>query len=119
MPTLASLSAAAYAVLVAVMLFMSYGGGSPARLLRGLSQPGYWVAIVLAALVAWGIAKRYAWAWWLGGAAALFQLYRLLSWYLQGRVGRMPGLLTLLAFALLALFLVLLAQRPVRTACSR
>lgn len=120
MPTLASLTAAFYGLVVALTLFLSHGAGrNPARLLQGLSQPGYWVAILVAAVVAWGLAKRYAWAWWLGAAAAAFQLFRLVSWYVQGPIGRVPGTLTLLAFASLVLLLVLLAQRKVRTACNR
>jgi hypothetical protein len=119
MPTLASLTAAAYGALVVAMLFMSHGHGSLARLLRGFMQPGYGLVIVIAALVAFGLARRQAWAWWLGLAGALFQLFRLVSWYVQGPIGRVPGTLTLLAFGLLVLLLVLLAQRKVRTACNR
>jgi benzodiazapine receptor len=117
---LASFSAAAYAVLVVSGVFMHFERtGNLRALAHGLSRPGIWIAFVIAALVAWGLWKRYAWAWWLGAAAAAFQLWRLTSWYVQGPLGRLPGTITLLMFALLILLLVLLAQRSVRASCSR
>lgn len=120
MVPLASLSAAAYAVLVVSGIFMAFGrSGNFVALLHGLSRPGIWIAFVIAALVAWGLLKRYAWAWWLGAIAAAFQLFRIVSWYVQGPIGRVPGTYTLLAFGLLTLLLVLLVQRRVRTACTR
>lgn len=117
---LASVTAAAYAVLVVSSAFLHFSRtGSLPGLVHRLSHPGVWVAFLVAALVAWGLWKHYAWAWWLGLAAALFQLFRIVSWYVQGPLGRVPGTYTLIAVALLVLLLVLLAQRRVRLACSR
>lgn len=120
MVPLASLSAAAYAVLVVSGIVLHFSRtGNFATLAHGLSRPGIWIAFLIAALVSWGLLKRYAWAWWLGLVAAAFQLFRIVSWYVQGPIGRVPGTTTLLAVGLLVLLLVLLVQRPVRTACSR
>ena len=117
---LASLSAAAYAVLaVSGVLQQFQRTGNWGALAAGFSRPGVWVAFVIGALVAWGLWKRYAWAWWLGLAASVFQLWRIGSWYLQGPLGRVPGGWTLVTILLLVLLLVLLLQRGVRASCSR
>lgn len=117
--TLTSLTAAVYAGLVISAVAIPFGrSGNFAALARGLANPHVWVPSVLACLVAWGIWKRYAWAWWLGLAACCYQLWRILDALVPGPL-RLPGAWTLLVLAVLALFLVLLVQRAVRVGCNR
>lgn len=113
---IASVSAAAYAVLVAsgpVTRFAHSGR------LSHLGDPGVWIPVLVAVLAAWGLWKHYAWAWWLALAGAAWQLFRIASWYVQGPLGRVPGTYILIAVALLAVVLVALPQRRARLACSR
>jgi len=117
----ASLTAAAYgALLVSGIVHHFQRTGSFRALAHSLSQPTVWIALLVAALVSFGLWKRYAWAWWLAVAAALYQIFRIASAYLQGRgFGHVPGFATLLALALLLLLLVLLLPRKARLACNR
>jgi translocator protein len=118
---LASFSAAAYATLgIAGILYPLAHSGNFRVLRHALSQPPVWLAIVGAALVAWGLARRQAWAWWLGVIAAGYQLAMLLFAYVRGPAfGHLPRPWTLIAMVLLALVLVLLLPRRARLACSR
>lgn len=118
---IASLTAGAYAVIFASGLVHRFqASGSFRALAQGLAQPVVWITLLVAALVAWGLWKRYAWAWWLGMAAAGYQLFRIASSYVQGPgFGRMPGAWTLIAVTLLVLLLVLLLPRKSRLSCSR
>lgn len=118
---LASCCAAAYGALLASGVVHHFERtGSLRALVHGLSRPTLWVALLVAALVTWGLWKRYAWAWWLGLVAAAYQLFRIVWPYLHGRgFGRVPGFYTLLALGLLALFLVLVLQRPARLGANR
>jgi hypothetical protein len=117
----ASLTSATYGlVLVSGIVHHFQRTGSLRALVQGLSQPAVWIALLVAALVAFGLWKRYAWAWWLGVAAAAYQVFRIAMGYVQGRgFGQVPGFATLLALALLLLLLVLLLPRKVRAGCSR
>lgn len=117
---IASLSAAAYAVLFASGIVHRFQhSGSFRALAHSLAQPVVWITLLVAALVAWGLWKRHAWAWWLGMAAAGYQLFRIGVAYVQGGFGRLPGAWTLVAVALLLLVILLLATRRARLACSR
>jgi hypothetical protein len=118
---LASCTAAAYGLLlVSGTLHHFQRTGSLRALAHGLARPSLWVALLVAALVAWGLWRRYAWAWWLGVAAAGYELFVILAPYVQGRgFGHVPGFATLLALGLLTLLLVLLLQRPARKGASR
>jgi hypothetical protein len=118
---LASFSAAGYALLGIVGILYPIAHSGNFRVLRSaLSQPPVWLAIVIAAVVAWGLAKRQAWAWWLGVAAAGYQLSMLLFAYVRGPAfGHLPRTWTLIAMVLLLLVLVLLLPRPARLACNR
>lgn len=94
--------------------------GSLPALLRGLSSPHVWVVASIAAVVAFGLWKRYAWAWWLGVAAALYQLFRILASYVQGPLsGQLPRAGTLVSLVLLAAILVLLSTRKARLGTNR
>jgi uncharacterized membrane protein (DUF2068 family) len=118
---LASCCAAAYGALLASGVVHHFERtGSFRALAHSLGRPTLWVALLVAALVTWGLWKRYAWAWWLGVAAAAYQLFEIVWPYLHGRgFGRVPGFSTLLALALLLLLLVLLLQRPARLGANR
>jgi len=117
---LASLSCAAYgALLVSGTVYHFQRTGSFRALGHSLAQPTLWVALLIAALVTFGLWRRYAWAWWLGIAAAGYQIFRIASAYVQRGFGHMPGSSTLIAFALLLLILVLLLPRKSRLGCNR
>jgi benzodiazapine receptor len=117
----ASLAAATYGlVLVSGIVHHFQRTGSLRALVHSLSQPAVWIALVIATLVAFGLWKRYAWAWWLGVGAAAYQVFRITLAYVQGGgFGRVPGFATLLALALLVVLLVLLLPRKARLGCSR
>jgi hypothetical protein len=117
----ASLSCAAYgALLVSGTVYHFQRSGSFRALGHSLAQPGLWIALLVAVLVTFGLWQRRAWAWWLGIAAAGYQIFRIASAYAHGRgFGHMPGFATLLALALLLLILVLLLPRKSRLGCNR
>ena len=97
------------------------GAGAQAVTLRlSMAQPLTWLVGLIALVIAWGLWARYAWAWWLGLAAALFQAWRL-AWPLFAGAGapRLPGTSTLLVLALLLVFVVLLFMPKARAACNR
>ena len=117
---LASLTSAAYGALLASGLVYHFQRtGSFRALAHSLSRPALWIALLLAALVTFGLWKRQAWAWWLAIAAAGYELFRIFeAWYDRG-LARVPGVPTLIALALLALLLVLLLPRRARLGCNR
>lgn len=116
----ASLTCAAYGVLlVSGIVYHFQRTGSFRALAHSLSQPTVWIALLVAALVAYGLWRRYAWAWWLGVAAAAYQVFRIGSAWFDRGLDRVPGFATLLALALLLLILVLLLPRKARLGCSR
>lgn len=83
-------------------------------------QPITWLVCILGLVIAWGVWRSYAWAWWLGLAAAGFQLYRFGSWLLANySLSYLPGPNALLPLLLLLGFLVLLLLPGTRAACSR
>ena len=117
---LASLTAAAYGALLASGIVHHFQRtGSFRALARALAEPTIWIALALVVLVTFGLWKRYAWAWWLGVAAAAFQLFRIFeAWYDRG-LARVPGVPALISLALLLLLLVLLLPRRSRLGCNR
>jgi hypothetical protein len=118
---LACLAAAAYAGVTASGPLIRLAGSTGAVTLRlNLHHPLTWLVVVLAALVAWGLWRRYRWAWWLGLAGALVQLFRMgRALILQGGPLRLPDFGVLLPAGLLLALVLLLLTRPVRTACGR
>ena len=118
---LASLASAAYgALLVSGIVHHFQRTGSFRALAHSLSQPTVWIALLIAVVVAFGLWQRHAWAWWLGVAAAAWQIFRIGMAYVQGRnFGNLPGAATLIALALLLLVLVLLLPRKARLGCNR
>lgn len=117
----AAVVALGYALWVLAGGAVRFGAGAEAVTLRlSLAQPVTWLVGLLALVIGWGLWVRYAWAWWLGLAAALFQAWRL-AWPLVAGAGapRLPGLTTLLVLFLLLVFVVLLLMPKARAACSR
>jgi uncharacterized membrane protein (DUF2068 family) len=117
---IASVSSAAYgALFVSGIVYHFQRTGSFHALANSLSRPVVWITLLVAAIVTFGLWKRYAWAWWLGVAAAAYQIFRIgEAWYHHG-LSRLPGVPTLIALALLVLILVLLLPRRSRLGCNR
>jgi hypothetical protein len=117
---LASLTAAAYgALFVSGIVYRFQRTGSFHHLVDSLSRPLVWGTLLVAAIVTFGLWKRYAWAWWLALAAAIYQLFRIgEAWYEHG-LARVPGVPTLIALVLLVVILVLLLPRRSRLGCNR
>ncbi|CAL95237.1 hypothetical membrane protein [Azoarcus olearius] len=117
------------AALVAVVYVLLVLGGSLVRIaLTGdffslrlnFVQPVTWLVCILGLLIAWGLWRCYAWAWWLGLGAVCFQLYRFGSWVVANySLSHLPGSNVLLALFLLLVFLLLLLLPGTRAACSR
>ena len=118
---LAALCSATYAALAlsgAIHHFQRTG--SLPALVRGLSSPFVWAVALVAVVVAIGLWKRYAWAWWLGVAAAGYQLFRIVVAYVQGPAfGHVPRASTLVSLVLLAAILALLFTRKGRLGANR
>lgn len=118
---LASLLAAAYvAVLVGGPMLRLSGAGDAYTLRLSVASLAPWLSAAIALLVAWGLLCRYRWAWWLGAAAAAFQLVRFgLAMAPQLSLSRLPDLRVAAGELVLLVFLgVLLAPRT-REACTR
>ena len=118
---LASLAAAAYAAfLVSGIVHHFQRTGSLRALVQSLTQPTLWIALLVAGAVTVGLWQRQAWAWWVAIAAAGFQIFRIVSAYVQGRsFGSVPAFSTLLALGLLLLVIVLLLPRKARLGCNK
>ncbi|ATE59899.1 hypothetical protein [Thauera sinica] len=85
-----------------------------------LLLPSTWTATLVAGVAAWGLWHRFRWAWWLGIAAALFQLVRMSPWlYLHHGMDRLPGFGPLLVLVLLLAFLITLLLPGTKAACTR
>jgi benzodiazapine receptor len=118
---LASVCAAAYGALAVSGVIHHFQRTASLRaLVRGFASPDLLVVLLVAGLVAWGLWQRYAWAWWLGLAAAGYQLFRIVSGYVQSPVfGHLPRPSVLVSFTLLLLIVVLLLQRKARSGANR
>jgi len=118
---LASVTAATYLVVVLGGTLVRFANTGDAFTLRfSLTQPATWIAAFIAAIVAWGLWRHYKWAWWLGVAAAGYQLFRVLSWIVgHFSFSRPPGFGPLLVTVLLLAFLVLVFPSNVRASCNR
>ena len=118
---LASLSAAAYAALaVSGTVHHLHRSGSLPAFVHGLARPSLWLLLLVAIVVACGLWNRLVWAWWLGVAAGLWEVYVILNGYVHSRAFRhLPRPPTLLALALLLFMLALLFQRKARAAASK
>jgi hypothetical protein len=118
---LASCIALAYIAVVLGGVLWHYvmtGDGYTAR--YSLMLPTTWLTTAVAAFVAWGLWRRFRWAWWTGLAAVLFQISRMASWMIDHfTFAKLPGWGVFVVFALLIAFLVVLLLPGTRTACSR
>jgi len=117
---LASLTSAAYGALLASGLVYHFQRtGSFRALAHSLARPALWVALLLAAVITYGLWKRYAWAWWLAIAAAAYEIFVIgQAWFERG-LAHVPGVPTLITLALMVLLLVLLLPRRSRLGCNR
>ena len=101
-------------------LFRAALYGDTLTLRVSFGDPLLWLSTALILLIIFGVWKRYAWAWWLGVAAAGFQLVRMGMWVVQHySLSRLPGEVTLLVLGLLVTFLVLMLSPGMRMACRR
>ena len=117
---IAALTSAAYGLLLASGIVHHFQRtGSFRALAHSLSQPLVWISLLVVALLAFGLWRRQAWAWWLGVAAAGLQSFRILGAWFERGVGNPPGMPTLIALALLVLLLLLLLPRRARLGCNR
>jgi hypothetical protein len=118
---LACLLAIAYLVILLSGSLVHIAGSGDGFMLRvNARYPLTWAAAIVAGIVAWGLWQRYSWAWWLGVAGALVQLFRLgRAHIMHASLAKPPSLYVLLLAGLLVVFLVLLFTAPARAACSR
>ncbi|MCZ4306257.1 hypothetical protein O4G98_16090 [Zoogloeaceae bacterium G21618-S1] len=94
--------------------------GDALTLRLSFGTPMLWLTTAVIVLIIFGLWKRFAWAWWLGIAAAGFQLVRMGLWVSQHySLSRLPGEGTLLVLGLLVSFLVLMLLPGTRMACRR
>lgn len=116
----ASVLAAAYVSIVAGgMLLHFVATGDFGTLIYSLMLPATLIAILTASVVAFGLWRGHAWAWWLGLIAASTQLIRLGSWLLARLNSGSPPLASWIIAFLLAAFLGVLLVRTTRRQCSR
>lgn len=118
---LAALITAAYVIFThaASLVHFAYTGSALALRIN-LTQTENWLIAIVGFAVAWGIWHRFNWAWWLGVAAALFQLFREVSWIAKhASIAKPPGAEALVLLLLLLAFLVLVLPAKTRAACSR
>ncbi|MEC5398310.1 hypothetical protein [Uliginosibacterium sp. H1] len=93
--------------------------GDVYTLTYSFTRPATIIAVFVGVLVAFGLWRSYAWAWWLGLVAAALQLYRFGPWFAERLAdGQVPTGSWLIAFLLLA-FSVLHLTKSVRKSCSR
>jgi hypothetical protein len=118
---LAIIALLVYAWLVSKGSLLQIGASTEAFSFRlAFTQPMTWLVFALTLLVAWGIWKHFAWAWWLGVIGGLVQLGRLLWWAAHRfDLNHLPGQGVWLVFAVLVTFLVLMVLPAVRHACQR
>jgi uncharacterized membrane protein (DUF2068 family) len=117
----AALVAIGYGLWVLVGGPVRFGAGADALSVRmSLGNPIAWLVGLLAIVIGWGLWVRYAWAWWLGLAAALFQTWRIV-YPIFSRPGapRLPGAETLIVLAMLLVFVLLLFMPKARATCNR
>ncbi|QID19212.1 hypothetical protein G3580_17260 [Nitrogeniibacter mangrovi] len=110
-----------YAWFVASDSLLNVGLSDVAVSLRlNLVRPVSWLIVALCLIDAWGLGKRFAWAWWLGVVGALVQLARMGWWVAHHHsLSQLPGTDVWLAAAMLLSFLVVLLVPAVRRACAR
>lgn len=117
---ISSLLAAAYVAVVVGGIFVHFAGTGDLYTLRySLTLPATLIVTILGSVIALGLWRGLAWAWWLGLTAVAVQLTRFSPWLLARlNSGNVPIGSWLITFLLLA-FLVALLTPAVRQSCSR
>lgn len=115
-----SLLAAAYVVVVVGGIFAHFAGTGDLYTLRySLTLPATLIVTIIGSVIALGLWRRHAWAWWLGLTAVAVQLTRFSPWLLERlNNDNVPASSWLITFLLLAFLLALLTP-AVRQSCSR
>lgn len=106
-------------VVVGGMLLHYLTTGELGTLRYSLMLPATIAAISIGSLVAWGLWNRFAWAWWLGLIAVVFQLYRFSGWFAARLSGGHAPVASWVIAGLLVAFLCVLLTREARRSCSR
>jgi hypothetical protein len=119
-PQIAGAIAATYVLVVLGGMFLHYlTTGELGTLRYSLMLPATIAAISIGSLVAWGLWKRFAWAWWLGLIAVVFQLYRFSGWFSARLSGGQAPVASWVIAGLLVAFLCVLLTKEARRSCSR
>lgn len=85
-----------------------------------LVRPLTWLIVGLSLLTAWGVGRRYRWAWYLGLIGSLAQLARVVWWVLgHHSLTHPPGIGLWLVAGMLVAVVVLLLTPQVRHSCTR
>lgn len=118
---LAAATAAGFAAIILVGTVIRFTFWDDALVLSfKFAQPLTWLMGLTGVIVAWGLLKHYRWAWWLGMAAAAYELYRVGSVLVEhASFSRPPAMWPLLIAVLMLTFLVLAFPSHVRASCSR
>jgi len=118
---LAAVTAVVYvAAVVGNSLLNLAGNANHLSININFNQPTLWLIALLGLLIAFGLLGRYAWAWWLGMAVCVFQLYRLVNRMVSHySLSHLPGLHVFLLFGLLVIFLLLLISPKAMASCHR
>lgn len=86
-------------------IFVHYFTSSDIHTLKySLMLPSVWIATVLGLLIAWGLWRKFLWAWWLGLAGGLFQLVASVRHMLKFMSLDLP-----LTFGILSVFIMLVS----------
>ena len=118
---LAAATAAAFAAIMLVGTVIRFTFWDDSLVLSfKFAQPLTWLMGLTGVAVAWGLLKHYRWAWWLGMAAAAYELYRVGSVLVEHfSSSRPPASWPLMIAALMLTFLILAFPSHVRASCSR
>jgi hypothetical protein len=117
---LVSAIAATYVLVVfGGMIIRYFKTGDWGTFQYSLMLPNTIGALFVGSLIALGLWNRFAWAWWLGLFAVIFQFYRLSGWLVPRLGNGFPPLSTWIIGILLIAFLWTLLTKEVRRSCSR
>ncbi len=102
-------------------IFVHYFNTGDAYTLKySLMLPTVWIAATLGLVIAWGLWKKFLWAWWLGLVSVLFQLIAHIRHMLKFISLDLPltfGILAVFVMLVSFLFLILLPQT--KKQCTR
>jgi hypothetical protein len=116
----ASAIAAAYVSMVVGGLLLHFlTTGDFGTLRYSLMLPSTLGAIFIGSLLACGLWRGFAWAWWLGLVATAIQLIRFGSWFIARLSSGSAPVASWIIAILLAAFLCVLLIKATRQRCSR